>query len=94
MNGHLTSRHNHYDAYGYVNGNDEDDGYLVRVGPKEKEVERNGGNKVNYKPTPGQQHYCDTYCELSFQNKRNLSSTSGKKKLTELIRRIGSQASL
>ena len=59
MNGHLTSRHNHYDAYGYVNGNDEDDGYLVRVGPKEKEVERNGGNKVNYKPTPGQQHYCE-----------------------------------
>ena len=46
-------------AYAYVHGNGEDDGYLVRVGPKEQEVERNGGNKVNYKPTPGQQHYCE-----------------------------------
>ena len=80
----------------------EDDGYLVCVGPKEKKVERNRGNKVNYKPTPEQQNYCEKllwkiivnkYCENRFllphlQNKRNLPPLVGKNKLTELIRRI------
>ena len=36
-------------------GDGGDDGYLVGVGAEEKEVERNGSNKVDYEPTPDQQ---------------------------------------